>query len=307
MKDGQKSTFLSYGAGMQTFALLVMAEKGEIQIDEVVFADTGMEHPETYDHIERVAKPLCERIGVPFTIVRMSKEISDVEKLTGNDLLDYKTMLKDTEDMSRNKKIAFRRKWEEARGIPRIVVHDLGSEIAKRRRLPSVNPKSRWCTGDSKLIPIISYIRSEQTLGKYVKPAAGIIGLSYEEMLRQYIPHEKEYSVNYPLIEKKMTRDDCIRYVSEAGYDVPPKSGCYLCPFQGKKQWTQLLRKHPDLYDEAVRLEEADLNFPTYKLLPNGDLTLRTFRERVGPQFYFTAGGEGENGMSCPQANYCGI
>ena len=38
-----KSRFLSYGAGMQTFALLVMAEYGEIQIDEVVFADTGGE------------------------------------------------------------------------------------------------------------------------------------------------------------------------------------------------------------------------------------------------------------------------
>ena len=36
-----KGRFLSYGAGMQTFALLVMAEQGDISVDEVVFADTG--------------------------------------------------------------------------------------------------------------------------------------------------------------------------------------------------------------------------------------------------------------------------
>jgi len=68
-----KNRFLSYGAGMQTFALLVMAEQNEIQIDEVVFADTGAEHPETYDHIENVAMPICDRIGISFTTVRMSR------------------------------------------------------------------------------------------------------------------------------------------------------------------------------------------------------------------------------------------
>ena len=66
-----KSRFLSYGAGMQTFALLVMAEQGEIQIDEVVFADTGGEHPETYAHIEKVAKPICNRMGIPFMTVSL--------------------------------------------------------------------------------------------------------------------------------------------------------------------------------------------------------------------------------------------
>ena len=71
-----KSRFLSYGAGMQTFALLVMAEQSDIQIDEVVFADTGGEHPETYAHIEKVAKPICDRMGIPFITVRMKKTVT---------------------------------------------------------------------------------------------------------------------------------------------------------------------------------------------------------------------------------------
>ena len=53
-----KSRFLSYGAGMQTFALLVMAEQGEIQIDEVVFADTGAEQ-------DQMREPM------PFSICQM--------------------------------------------------------------------------------------------------------------------------------------------------------------------------------------------------------------------------------------------
>jgi len=61
---------LNYGAGVNSTALLVLVAQGKLEADLAIFADTGAEHPETYQYIEEVAKPLCEKIGLPFVTVR---------------------------------------------------------------------------------------------------------------------------------------------------------------------------------------------------------------------------------------------
>lgn len=304
-----KSRFLSYGAGMQTFALLVMAEQGELDIDEVVFADTGAEHPETYLHIEKVAKPICERIGIPFRTVRMEKTVTDISMLQGDELKKYRAMLRETEDMTRKNKAVMRTQENMKYPVQQKTVTNLRDEIIARRRVPSINPQSRWCTSDSKLVPIYKgYIRKEQEKGNYVKPCVAYIGLSYEELTRMYNPRLTEYTVEYPLIGRKMTRKDCILYVTEHGYEVPPKSGCYFCPFQSEKQWSILYHKHPDLYWDSVDLEESDLNFPTYKLNANG-LTLRKFANYFSNTVQTTLddSDEAREAMACEAAGYCGV
>lgn len=308
-EGNMKSRFLSYGAGMQTFALLVMAEQGEIKIDEVVFADTGAEHPETYEHIEKIAKPICDRIGISFTTVRMQKEVSDISQLSGTDLKEYKKTLKDTEDLKRIDKVKQRRDYEDAHGISRKVVTSLRDEIIARRRVPSINPQSRWCTSDSKLVPIYKgFIRPAQVNGEYIKPAVAVIGLSYEELTRMYSPHVAEYTVEYPLIDRKMKRKDCVDYVHRYGYEPPPKSGCYFCPFQSKTQWSLLRRKHPELFNDSMNLEESDLNYPTYGLYPKGGWTLRRLDGYFHDDVQSTIDGEDfRDEMQCEQAGYCGV
>ena len=294
---------------MQTFALLVMAEQGEIQIDEVIFADTGAEHPETYQHIEKVAKPICERIGIPFVTVRMNKTVTDISMLQGDVLKNYKNMLKQTEDLTRKNKAIVRSHENRKYPVKQKTVTNLRDEIIARRRVPSINPQSRWCTGDSKLVPIHKgYIREEEKKGNYVKPCIAYIGLSYEELTRMYNPHLSEYTVEYPLIDKKMTRKDCVKYVSAHGYESPPKSGCYFCPFQSETQWGILFRNHPDLYWDAVDLEDMDLNFPKYKLNAKG-VPLRKLVEYFSPTIQMTLDDSGEEreAMACEVAGYCGV
>jgi hypothetical protein len=61
---------LSYGAGKQTFAMLILIEKGILpKPDLVIFADTQGEKPQTYWHIDNVAKPLCEKLGIEFVTI----------------------------------------------------------------------------------------------------------------------------------------------------------------------------------------------------------------------------------------------
>jgi len=74
---------LSFGGGLQTTALAIMVAKGELEVDEVVFADTGAEKPETYWYIENYIwsthpetlknKPIFNEIGILFTIVRKER------------------------------------------------------------------------------------------------------------------------------------------------------------------------------------------------------------------------------------------
>ncbi|MEM0134499.1 MAG: hypothetical protein QXU18_04635 [Thermoplasmatales archaeon] len=302
-----KSRFLSYGAGMQTFALLVMAEHGDLKIDEVVFADTGAEHPETYEHINTIAKPICNRIGIPFTTISMSKTVDDISGLSAGQLAEYKRMLNNSMEFdSRTKRMEIHSNYHTENGIPKKVVHNLRDEIIARRRVPSINPQSRWCTSDAKIIPIYKgYIRPAQEKGEYVKPCKAVIGLGYEELTRMYSPHLSEYTVEYPLIDRKMKRSDCVKYVQDAGYKPPPKSGCYFCPFQPNASWGQLLRTHPDLYWDSVKLEEADLNFPKYGLNPKG-ITLRKLSERYPDNVQLTLDLDKAD-MQCEQAGYCGV
>jgi hypothetical protein len=305
-----KNRFLSYGAGMQTFALLVMAEQGELQIDEVVFADTGAEHPETYDHIRKVAKPICDRIGIPFTTVRMSKTVDDISNLTTEQLEQYKKMLSTTSHIkSRKERVEARSEYYKANGIPRHAVTSLRDEIIARRRVPSINPSSRWCTSDAKIVPIYKgFVRPAQARGEYVKPATAIIGLGYEELTRMYKPHLTEYVVEYPLIERKMKRQDCVNYVHRHGYESPPKSGCYFCPFQGEDQWKQLREKHRDLFEDAMALEESDLNYSSYGLFPRPGWTLRRLDGFFSDSIQLTLTGEDfRDDMQCEQAGYCDV
>lgn len=60
---------LSYGGGVNTGALLALAAQGELDLDYIIFADTGGELPETYQWIEEIAKPTSQEIGAEFVTV----------------------------------------------------------------------------------------------------------------------------------------------------------------------------------------------------------------------------------------------
>ena len=269
----KKSMFLSYGGGVQTFAILILMEKGKVSADEVVFADTAAEHFETYEHIENVVKPICERIGVDFTVVRMAKQVKD--------------------RITKEIKIA----------------HSLTETIEIRGRIPSL--KNRWCTDYSKITPIKHYIKEKQAKGAYVKPANALLGISLDEWKRMHKPHLKQYVTSYPLIEMRMTRQDCIELIRKSGYPLPPKSGCYFCPYQSLRQWRKLYETERDKFNYAMQFEERDPKFPTYTLARHKKhpLPLRKMLIRFGEgskdltEFDIDLSEE----MSCEQGGYCHI
>lgn len=66
---------LSFGGGVQTTAMAILVVQGRIACDEVVFADTGAEKPETYWYMVEYTKPLFESIGIPFITVKQEPQL----------------------------------------------------------------------------------------------------------------------------------------------------------------------------------------------------------------------------------------
>jgi len=61
---------LSFGAGVQTTALAILAVQGKVKIDMAIFADTGCERPETYWYMNNYTKPMLASAGIPFLVVK---------------------------------------------------------------------------------------------------------------------------------------------------------------------------------------------------------------------------------------------
>jgi len=104
----------------------------------------------------------------------------------------------------------------------------------------------RWCTKDFKITPITKY---------YKKPAFILLGFDFSEINRAKIRIEDGFEYRYPLIEAEMNRFDCKKYIQSKDLPVPPKSGCFICPFQSVSEWIRLRTEHPSLFCKAQKIE----------------------------------------------------
>ena len=116
--------------------------------------------------------------------------------------------------------------------------------------------KFRDCTGKFKIDPIKRYLRK-----KYGKKEIfqNSIYIDYSEFHRIKTSDVKYQVLHYPLVYDKINREDCIKIIEDAGYKIPIKSGCFMCPFNSKKMWQLLKTKHPDLFVKALALEKRAL------------------------------------------------
>lgn len=90
------------------------------------------------------------------------------------------------------------------------------------------------------------------------KPCTVYIGIAYDEKHRARITEKGRITYKYPLVEQGINRAKCKEIITEAGLPIPPKSGCWLCPFQPKSSWWRLARQHPDLFQRAIKIDELN-------------------------------------------------
>src|SRR5262249_51340548 len=108
------------------------------------------------------------------------------------------------------------------------------------------------------------------------------------------------FRYRFPLLEVGWNRDDCISAIRHAGLPIPPKSGCWCCPYTSGAGWVLLHDRHPDLFREAERLERRS-RMKSLKLHRNIPLAevVRLWEPRV-------RAGVGKCGGGC-DASICGL
>jgi len=122
---------------------------------------------------------------------------------------------------------------------------DLYSYCKERNIIPT--RMFRWCTDKWKIRPMRKWAK-EQGFENY----QFIIGFAKGEENRAKNPN-----VLYPLIELGIDRDGCKNIISEIGWTVPFKSGCFFCPFQPKNDWLAMRENASDLFQKALQLEQS--------------------------------------------------
>ena len=223
--------FLSLGAGVQSTTVLLMMLHGELEpVDHVIFADTGWEPVPVYEHLEKL-KTMIADAGIPFHMCTAGNIREDA--------------------LTPERKFA---------SMPLFTITDDGKKGMVRRQ----------CTNEYKIQPLLRKQRELVGLkkGQRHKDHLGttVIGISYDESQRMRDAAFSWLRNEYPLVDLKMTRQDCIDWCTDHGYDRPPRSACIGCPFKNDNEWRYLRDEMPEAWADAV-----DFDHKIRALLKAGD------------------------------------
>lgn len=216
--DGGLFRAVSFSGGKDSTCLLLMMIERGLPIDAVLWADTGMEFPEMYEHIAKVDAHLYWERGLHITALRSPKSFEYLM-------------------------------FDEPKQKP--------SCLANRARLgipPYGNGwpglKVRWCTGQLKthlISKALNQLKGQRRLRQY-------IGIASDEAWRC---KGLEYPlVSWGITEAQALQICYDRGFTFGGlYEIYRRASCWCCPFQRIGELRNLRRHHPELW---MRLLELD-------------------------------------------------
>jgi len=121
----------------------------------------------------------------------------------------------------------------------------------------------RQCSREYKIRPTRRFLRARAGYhpSKAPNPPAALyeqwIGISLDEANRRKASRVQYITARWPLVELRMTRHDCIRYLENHDLPVPIKSACIGCPFRPASEWLQMRETSPDEWHEACEFDNA--------------------------------------------------
>lgn len=224
---------ISLGAGVQSSTMALMATAGEITPMPVaaIFADTQAEPKSVYVWLDWLEKQL------PFP----------VHRVTRGSLEEESTTVYQGESGKR---------W--MRLSPPAFMFENGK---------AGGPLMRQCTRDSKIRPINKEITRLRGKGE----AISWIGISSDEVLRMKPSRFNHVTHRWPLIELRISRSGCIKWMLEHGFPTPPRSACVFCPYHNDAEWAKLKSQNGE-FARAVayekKLQEAYAKNSSFRGVP---------------------------------------
>jgi len=124
--------------------------------------------------------------------------------------------------------------------------------------LPS--SRMRWCTKVLKIKPFEKFL--DEHVGDI--PVFLYVGIRGDENRTAYVTSKPNVKVVMPFQDNDIDLAGVHRILETSGIGLPSyyewrtRSGCYFCFFQRKKEWAELSRRHPELYEAAKQYEKYD-------------------------------------------------
>lgn len=197
--------------------LLLMIERG-MPIDAVITADTGMEFPEMYDHLDKLDGYLYRERGIHLTTLRHPK---------GFEWMMFEEP-KQKQSSIENRK---------ALGVPLYGNGWPGMSV-------------RWCTGQLKTHLISKEVN--RLKGQY--NALHYVGIAADEPAR--IKGEQYPLVDWGITEAEALQICYDRGYDWGGlYEIYHRCSCWCCPLQRIEELKKLRSHHPELWE---RLRDMD-------------------------------------------------
>ncbi len=253
---------LSFGAGVQSTAMLVLAARREIDYSLAIFADTGSEASDTLEYLNTEAWAFALHHGIELIHVRHPKET-----------------------------------------LYQNVMRQKGVSIPMR--LTNGAPANRGCTRDWKVKPIAAELKRRGATPD--NPATVALGISLDEFHRMKKSSIAWEVFDFPLIDLRMDRQDCLNIIEDAGLPTPPKSACWFCPFTSPQRWQDIRHDDPEWFRAAVQFER-DKNKQLANLGKDPVWLTRFLRPldeaitETGQMDMFQ-----DDELTCDVAGYCGI
>lgn len=161
---------------------------------------------------------------------------------------------------------AFAKKWTpwlKARGVQVVTVNDTrqaAKVFTSKTDIPAFTATlsenggmlRRQCTQRWKIAPMRRWFNEHG-----IRQIKQWIGISWDESQRMKPSDVKYITHRWPLIEKRMTRQDCINWLLAHDLEVPIKSSCVFCPFHNKASWRELRLSGNGDWQKAVEVDEA--------------------------------------------------
>ena len=220
MRESKQGNFhvISLSGGKDSsYLLLQMIERG-MPIDAVLSADTGMEFPEMYGHLEKLDDLLYRERGIHITTLRHPK--------------GFEWLMFD-EPKQKPKTLENRARL----GIPPCGNGWPGIRV-------------RWCTGQLKT----HLISNEVNRLKRDKNALHYVGIAADEAWR--CKGEQYPLVDWGVTEAEALRGCYDRGFDFGGlYEIYHRASCWCCPFQRIEELRRLRKHHPELWDKLMELD----------------------------------------------------
>lgn len=212
---------VSHGLGVNSTAGVILLNRLGDRPDAILFGDTGAEQPETYAYRD-VLNGWLRSVGFP--------EIVTVRRAVDHDRQKHAEKYDTLEEECRVK-----------RCLPSIAYYGRScSEKWKQQ------PQEKWAN---------AYAPAAERWGAG-KRCVKAIFYDAEEAYRAKVFHNDKWAYWYPLLDHNWGRDECLRAIEAEGLPAPPKSSCFFCSEMTEHEILDLGRRHPDLLQRALAMEQ---------------------------------------------------